>query len=245
MLKNHSWLARLLVLPAALAIIPSTVLADEARLRTVAVSGSGEAAAEPDLARVTLGVEARRPTLAEARAEVAATVDRVLKLTRDLRIDPKQVNATRVQMQPEYNWNPKDRKQTLLGYIVSRQVQIELRDLEQLGPLLERAVDLGVNQVSDPMLDSSRRKDLEREAMTRAVEDARLNAETLARAAGAKLGTVRTLNGGASGPPMPMYRMQAAMADAAAPPPPEATYQPGEMKFSANVNAEYDLVPGP
>jgi uncharacterized protein YggE len=245
MLKNHSWLARLLVLPAALAIIPSTVLADEARLRTVAVSGSGEAAAEPDLARVTLGVEARRPTLAEARAEVAATVDRVLKLTRDLRIDPKQVNATRVQMQPEYNWNPKDRKRTLLGYIVSRQVQIELRDLEQLGPLLERAVDLGVNQVSDPMLDSSRRKDLEREAMTRAVEDARLNAETLARAAGAKLGTVRTLNGGASGPPMPMYRMQAAMADAAAPPPPEATYQPGEMKFSANVNAEYDLVPGP
>jgi hypothetical protein len=245
MLHNHSWLARLLVLPAALAIIPSTVLADEVRPRTVAVSGSGEAAAEPDLARVTLGAEARRPTLAEARAEVAATVDRVLKLTRDLRIDPKQVNATRVQMQPEYNWNPKDRKRTLLGYIVSRQVQIELRDLEQLGPLLERAVDLGVNQVSDPMLDSSRRKDLEREAMTRAVEDARLNAETLARAAGAKLGTVRTLNGGASGPPMPMYRMQTAMADAAAPPPPEATYQPGEMKFSANVNAEYDLIPSP
>jgi len=28
-------------------------------------------------------------------------------------------------------------------------------------------------------------------------------------------------------------------------PPPEATYQPGEMKFSANVNAEYDLIPGP
>ena len=31
--------------------------------------------------------------------------------------------------------------------------------------------DAGANQVGDPMLDSSRRKDLEREAMTRAVED--------------------------------------------------------------------------
>jgi hypothetical protein len=40
MLHNHSWLARLLVLPAALAIIPSTVLADEVRPRTVAVSGT-------------------------------------------------------------------------------------------------------------------------------------------------------------------------------------------------------------
>lgn len=244
MLCKFSRLVRLLLVPAALVMLSSTAHADEARPRTVSVSGSGEVAAEPDIARLTLGIEARRPTLAEARAEVSATVDRVLKLTRDLRIDPKLVNATRVQVQPEYNWNPKDRKRTLLGYIVSRQVQIELRDLEQLGPLLERAVDAGVNQLGDPMLDSSRRKDLEREAMAKAVEDARLNAETLAHAAGAKLGHVRTLNGGASGPPIPVYRVQAAMADAPAPPPPEATYQPGEMKFNANVNAEYDLIPG-
>jgi uncharacterized protein YggE len=245
MLCKSPWLVRLFLVPAALALLSSTALAEEARPRTVSVSGSGEVSAEPDLARVTLGIEARRPTLAEARAEVTATVDRVLKLTRDLRIDPKLVNATRVQVQPEYNWNPKDRKRTLLGYIVSRQVQVELRDLEQLGLLLERAIDAGANQVGDPMLDSSRRKELEREAMTKAVEDARLNAETLARAAGAKLGSIRTLNGGASGPPIPMYRVHAAMADSAAPAPPEATYVAGEMKFNANASVEYDLIPGP
>lgn len=235
---RHAWLAGLL----ALALAPMVVQADTDRPRTVSVSGSGEVAAEPDLAHVTLGVEARRPTLAEARAEVAKTIDRVLALTRDLRIDPKHVNATRVQVQPEYSWNEKDRKRLLLGYIVSRQVQVELRDLEQLGPLLERAVDAGVNQVNDPVLDSSQRKSLEREAMTKAVEDARLNAETLARAAGTRLGPVRTLNGSASAPPMPMYRRGAmAMADMAAAPPAE-TYEPGEMKFTAMVSAEYDLL---
>jgi uncharacterized protein YggE len=245
MRRISPWLVRMFLVPVTLAFVPPSVLADESLPRTVSVSGTGEVAAEPDLARLTLGVEARRPTLADARAEVTATVDRVLKLTRDLRIDPKLVNATRVQVQPEYNWNPKDRKRTLLGYIVSRQVQVELRDLEQLGTLLERAVDAGVNQVGDPVLDSSRRKDLEREAMSKAVDDAHLNAETLARAAGAKLGPVRSLSGGASGPPVPVYRVHAAMAEAAAPPPPEATYQPGEMKFSANVSADYDLVTGP
>jgi uncharacterized protein YggE len=240
MTVRRAWLASLL----ALAFAPLVVHAgDDARPRTVTVSGSGEVAAEPDLAHVTLGVEARKPTMAEARTAVAATVDRVLALTRDLRIDPKLVNATRVQVQPEYSWNEKDRKRVLLGYIVSRQVQVELRDLEQLGPLLERAVDAGVNQVNDPVLDSSRRKSLEREAMAKAVEDARLNAETLARAAGAKLGPVRTLNGSSSAPPMPIYRRGAAMADAAMAP--EATYQPGDMKFSAAVNAEYDLVVTP
>ena len=237
MTLRHAWLASLF----ALALTPIAAHAgDTDRPRTVSVSGSAEVAAEPDMAHVTLGVEARKPTMAEARTAVAATVDRVLALTRDLRIDPKLVNATRVQVQPEYSWNEKDRKRVLLGYLVSRQVQVELRDLEQLGPLLERAVDAGVNQVNDPVLDSSRRKSLEREAMAKAVEDARLNAETLARAAGARLGAVRTLNGSSSAPPMPMYRQTAMMADAA--PAPEATYQPGEMKFSAVVGAEYDLL---
>jgi uncharacterized protein YggE len=240
MLIRHAWLTGLI----ALSLTPfAAAVADEARPRTVNVSGLGEVAAEPDLARITLGVEARKPTLAEARSEVNATIERVLKLTRDLRIDPKHVNATRVQVQPEYNWNPKDRKRVLLGYVVSRQVQVELRDLEQLGALLERAVDAGVNQMGDPALDSSRRKEFEREAMSRAVQDARLNAEALAGAAGVRLGPVRSLNGAASSPPMPMFRAQVAMADAAAAP--EASYQPGEMRFSASVNAEYDLVVGP
>ena len=167
-------------------------MAEEPRPRTVNVSGMAEVSAEPDIARVTLGVESRKPTMEAARAEVAATVDRVLALARELKIDPKQVNATRVQVQPEYRWNENDRERVLLGYMVSRQVEVELKDLDKLGALLERAVDAGVNQVGDPMLDSSRRKELEREAMTKAVEDARLNAEALARAAGAKLGAVRT-----------------------------------------------------
>jgi hypothetical protein len=225
---------------AALLIPAGQARADEGRPRTVSVTGQGEVSARPDMARVTLGVEARRPTLAAARTEVTAAVDRVLALTRDLRIDPKFVNATRLQVQPEYSWNEKDRKRVLLGYMVSRQVEVELRDLDQLGPLLERAVDAGANQLGEAALDSTRRKELERQALSLAVKDAQANAEVLASAAGARLGPVRTLNASASAPPMPMYRMAADMAVAAAPP--EATYQAADMKFSATVAAEYDLV---
>jgi len=228
----------------AVATLPvATALADEPAPRTVNVSGQGEVSAEPDLARVTLGVQARRPTMAEARKEVAATVDRVLALCKDLKVDPKYVNATRVQVQPDYSWDERNRKQVLLGYIVSREVQVELRDLEQLGPLIERAVTAGVNQVSDPALDSTQRKQLERQAMTLAVQDARLNAETLAQAAGVGLGAVRTMSASGAPPVMPMYRSKMVMADAAAAPPaPEGNYEPGEMKFNASVSVEYDLV---
>jgi hypothetical protein len=211
--------------------------------RVVTVNGSGEVAAQPDIARVTLGVEARKPTLAEARAEVAAAVERILGLTRSLKIDPKQVNATALQVQPEYRWNDKDRKRVLLGYFVARQVQVEVRDLDQLGPLLERAIDAGANQVGEPQLDSSRRKELEREALAKAVKDAQANAEVLARAAGVTLGPARTLNAATGMPVVPMYKAsRMVMADAAAAPPPEQTYDAGDMKFSASVQAEFDLL---
>jgi len=234
------WLAGL----ACLVGLASSARADGPPPRTVSVTGAGEVSAAPDLARVVLGIEARKPALAEARAEVTASVDRVLALTRSLRIDPKLVNATRLQVSPLYTWDEKARKQFMQGYLVSRQVEVELRDLDQLGTLIEKAVDAGVNQAGDPQLDSSRRKQLEREAMTKAVQDARLNAETLATAAGARLGAVRTLNGQANAMPVPMYRRgpQVTMAsDAAA----AETYQPGDMKFSASVSAEYDLAVGP
>jgi hypothetical protein len=219
-----------------------TVAAETApRPRTVAVSGQGEVQAEPDQAIVTMGVESRKPKLEDARAEVAKTVEAVLKLTRDLKIDQKYVRATRISVQPEYNWDNGARERNLIGYFVSRQVEVDLRDLEKLGRLLEKATDLGVNQLGDPRLDSSKRRELERQALAKAVEDARLNAEAVAKAAGAKLGPARTISAtsGYVPPPMPMRvkTMAAGMEAADA----SQTYQSGQMVFNGNVQVEYDL----
>jgi uncharacterized protein YggE len=211
------------------------------RPRTVSVSGQGEVQAEPDKALVTLGVEARRPTMEDARAQVTKTVEAVLKLTRDLKLDPKHVHATRINVQPEYNWDNNARERNLIGYYVSRQIEIELHDLEKLGLLLERATDLGVNQIGSPQLDSSKRRELEREALAKAVEDARLNAEAVAKAAGARLGSARTISASSGYTPAPVPRMKVMMAaeasDSAA-----QTYQSGQMTFSGSVQVEYDLV---
>ena len=117
------------------------------RRGSISVTGSGEVRAKPDVAYVTLGVEARKPSVAEARATVSAAVERVLALTRELKIDPKYVDSTRLQVQPDYRWDDKDSQRVLLGYVVSRQIEVELRDLDQLGALLERAVSAGANQV--------------------------------------------------------------------------------------------------
>ncbi|MDH4105562.1 MAG: SIMPL domain-containing protein, partial [Gammaproteobacteria bacterium] len=138
-------------------------------------------------------------------------------------------------------WDEATRRQVLQGYMVSRQIEVEVRDLERLGTLLEKAVSAGANQVGGAQLDSSKRKELERQALTLAVEDARLNADTLAQAAGMKLGPVQSLSASGSSP-MPMFAERAMVA--AAPPmadAPDQSYKPAEMKFNANVSAQYEL----
>jgi uncharacterized protein YggE len=230
----------------ACALLASAVVqgAEAERPRTISVSGQGEIQAEPDRAVLTLGVEARKPKMEEARAEVTKAVEAVMKLTRDLKIDSKYVRTTRINVQPEYNWDGAARERNLIGYFVSRQVEIELRDLDKLGQLLEKSIDLGVNQLGDPRLDSSKRNELEREALAKAVADAKLNAEAVAKAAGARLGPPRTISAssGFMPPPMPMMKVQMARAEAAADSA-AGTYQSGQMGFSGTVQVEYDLIP--
>ena len=111
-------------------------------------------------------------------------MERVLALTRELKIEPKLVNSTRLQVQPDYRWDEKESRQVLLGYVVSRQVEVELQDLDRLGTLLEKSASAGVNQVG--ARGSTRRGARNWSARPdQAVDDARLNADALARAAGA------------------------------------------------------------
>lgn len=208
--------------------------------RTVAVSGYGEIQAEPDRALVTLGIESRQPQLQTARDQVTRGVDVIQKLARDLKIDPKFVRATRIHVQPEYDWNGATRERRFIGYLVQRQIEIDLRDLDKLGQLIERAISAGANQVSDPQLDSTRRREFERQALAKALDDARANAETLARAAGMDLGVVQSISTSqaVAPPPQPlMQRAQLMTAEAQA----AETYQAGMLTFSATVHAAYDL----
>jgi uncharacterized protein YggE len=176
---------------------------------------------------------------------VNRSVEGLLKLTRELGIPDRLVNSTRLNVQPEYAWLEKTRTRKLVAYVVSRSVAVDLRELDKLGLLLERGLALGANQVGEPVLDHSRRVELQREALALATKDALRNAEAMASALGAGVGAVRSLNAAQeSPPPMPAFAMAMrtmAVADANQGAP--QTYQPGELVFRANVSASFDLLP--
>jgi uncharacterized protein YggE len=233
------------VLTAGLALAGVATAADAQDTRLVSVQGSGEVRAQPDRATVTLGITARKPTVEAARQEANRVTEALIGVARGLQVANEQIRSTRVNVSPEYVWNEPKRQRDFRGYVVQRQLIVDLRDIEKLGPLLEKGMTAGANLVQEPVLDSSKRKELERQALALAVDDARQNAEVLARSVGMKVGGARSVSGnGAFVPPqpMPMVAMaRGAMAEAAVEAP--QTYQTGELVFTASASVTYDLVP--
>ena len=213
------------------------------RPRSITVAGTGTVVGEPDKARVQVTVQKSNPVMDKARGDTVAVVEKFLALTKKLGIDPKKVRTTSALVNPEYRWEQLDNRQVLIGYMVQRLLEVEVTDLDKLGALIEGAVDAGVNNVSPPMLDSSKRRDLNRQALAAATKDAEANARAIAESLGVKLGPIRDLTAGDASPPpppMPVPMMKAAMAEAddgGA-----ATYTPGSLEFEARVNATFDVV---
>jgi uncharacterized protein YggE len=209
--------------------------------RTISVSGTGNVDAKPDIARLSLAVQRRNTSMQVARDETVRVSRAFLDLCRKLGIKESKIRTSGLTIQPEYRWDPKENQQIFLGYFVQRQLEVELDDLDKLGEVIEGAIDAGVNEVSPPQLDSSRRKELSRDALAAATADAKANAERIAASLGVTVGAVRTItaSGAMPPPPMPMkaMRAQAMMADGAA-----ESYAPGEIGFESRVDATFDLV---
>ncbi|HEX7047326.1 MAG TPA: SIMPL domain-containing protein [Gammaproteobacteria bacterium] len=207
-------------------------------LRTVAVSGEGEISVAPEIATVHLAVEARDRDLAAAQAQAGKVVDAVLELTDSLKIPRKQVSSTQLRVHPEYDWN--EGRQVFRGYLVQRDIQVELQDLAKLGPLLERAMAAGVNNVSPPELNVEDPRKLHREVLQLAAADAKANAEALAETLDATLGDVQRVNAVEDAPPRPLMErmMPMSAADSASA---EQTYQTGQITMRVTVQAEFEL----
>ena len=205
---------------------------------TVSVTGDAELRLAPDMARINMAVSHKDQTVKAAQQSVARVVNDFLELADDRDIDRKWITTTGASVRPNYKWDREKEEQIFTGYTVERQIQLELRDLEQLGPLLEDVGRIGINRVSPPVLDSTARRETHREVLALAFADAEANAEALADAAGADLGDALSISTSSSRPPVqPVMRAAAMeMADDNS-----ASYNPGELTIRARVSAQFEL----
>ena len=197
-----------------------------AAVDSITVTGDGSVKAVPDEAQMSFGVQTQR---ASAKAAVAANADAMREVINALRqAGARQMATEWVSVYPSSGDDGR-----VDGYSASNSVSA-VADVEDAPGVLDAAVGAGANDVSGPGLSSSDAEALYRQALAKAVDDARLRAETLAKAAGRSLGSVTAIVEGGS-EATPMFREAAQASDGSTP------VVPGEQETTATVSVTFSL----
>jgi hypothetical protein len=139
------------------------------------------------------------------------------------------LQTQQVSLYPQTN----DRNQ-VTGYVADNSVSAEAK-IAGAGALIDAAVAAGANNVSGPTLDVSDRDARYRDALGKAVADARAKAAALAGAGGFGVGPVSSVTEQTAAAPAPVYEAVAAGKSAATP------IEPGTQDVTADVTVTFRI----
>ena len=202
--------------------------------RAITVLGHGAAEAAPDEAEVVLGVEVVRPTAAEARAEAAAVMARVVGALREAGVGERSVRTVDLSLGAEVEYGP-DGPPRRLGFRLVNRVAVRTAP-EAVAPVVDGAIAAGATSLDGVSFGVRDEAAARREALRGAVEDARAAAEAIATAASVGLGAVRVvrqLSDVAMPPVPPLARMELKAAD--------THVAPGLSRVDAAVEVSWEL----
>lgn len=198
----------------------------EPSARTITVSGHGTVTTVPDRASFQFTVETRAGSASDALARNGDAATALVAALRSAGVAPADLQTSQVSLYPQTT----DDGRTVTGYLASTSVSATTA-IPKAGAVVDAAVRAGATGVSGPGLSRSDEDALYRDALARAVADAKRKAAALATAGGLALGSVQSIVEGSSAPvPLPYAQR------AAAPP-----VEPGTQTVDADVTVTYSV----
>jgi uncharacterized protein YggE len=204
--------------------------------RSITVVGIGKATGKPDIARVTVGIETQAPSLQKAVDDNKAKMNGLLDTLKGLSLADKDIRTSNYSVYTERMSPPAPGAEVntdQMIYHVTNQVDVTVRDVNQLGDVLDKAVAAGANNIYGVNFSVDDTAKLEADARAKAVADAKARAQELAQLNGVQLGEVLTVSEVIGGPAYPMDFGAKGIGGGGTP------VQPGELEVSMSVQITY------
>lgn len=203
-------------------------------LSTLVVSGFGESEeAKPDIGQVSLTIRTEEKTAAKASSENARITQNVLGVLAGLGIPKDDIETTSFNISPDFKFD--NGKSTIIGYVAINSLSVEVQ-VDKVGTLIDSVTateDISLGSINFRLNKENSTKKLN-EALTKAVQNARDKADTIAKAAGVKVGDVKNISESSGTGIIPFSK--AGFAEASA-----TEIIPGEISVSASVSVTYTL----
>jgi uncharacterized protein len=210
--------------------------------RSVSVSGSCLRSVIPDRGSVTLTVDAKDADAKRAQTAASRQYESLRTKIGALRLADAEISTVEFRSEEIREWE-KDRNVSK-GFRTRMSLKVETSDISRLGEVTELASREGIKEMGSLTLfvSTKRMMDERMGCLKEASEQAKAKADTLAKALGAKVGEVLTINEDPtpdSSQPVPMMRNEMAFKSASAAPSP--AIEPGRTEFKTTVHVAFGL----
>lgn len=222
-----------LILLGLLLTFAAPVIAEEAP--AITVTGRGEIAVVPDMARVRVGVTHEAKTARAAMDAFNADLAQVLARLESTGIAPEDMQTSGLSLRPVQDYRASSGAPRITGYIASSDVTVDVRMLADLPKLLDALVSDGATNLGGLQFDVADRAPHLAAARRAAVADAASKAGVFADAAGLSLGAVLMMQESGGAAPRPMMEMRTMAADAGVP------IAAGDITINAQITIRYGL----
>jgi uncharacterized protein YggE len=213
------------------------------------VSGQGSITLEPDLALLNLGVDTTNKTVATARAEAATAMNAMITSLKSNGVADLDIQTQFFNISPQYQWTEvfdngiRTNKQVLTGYKVTNSVSVKIRDMENVGPIMDDVAEAGgdatrINGIKFTVEDTS---PLMVQLREEAVADAMAKANQFATLTNVGLGRLMYITESSGGTPQIMAFPEADFARAASSFAPATSISGGELEITMSVQAVFAI----
>lgn len=173
-------------------------------IRTMSVNGTGKVTLVPDIAYISIGVRSEAEEVSQALNTNNAQAVKISETLQKLGVEAKDIQTTNFNVYPVQQYDGEN-KFSNTTYVVENTVNVTVRELSNLGKLLDATVKAGANNIYGISFDVDDKSAALDQARTMAIQDAQTKAKAIADASGVSLGDIQSINVYSSGGVTPIY----------------------------------------
>ncbi|MFN4212819.1 MAG: SIMPL domain-containing protein [Microgenomates group bacterium] len=156
----------------------------------LAVVGEAKIDVSPDTAYINLGINTSEKTVSQVREKIDKVNNNFVNEMKKLGIKKEQIKTINYSIYPNYDYND---GQKIVGYSGNTSLQIKVKDFNLINKVLEKAEGSGINQIGGVNFTIDKPEVYREKVRERAIENAKNQAQKLAKSLGIKLGKITNI----------------------------------------------------
>jgi uncharacterized protein YggE len=167
---------------------------------TISTTGTASQHYPPDTAEIILAVETTARTVSQATQKNSTISEKVINSLKTI-INKSQgdtIKTSSYSIHPKYEYDNTSKKNIFIGYLVTNQITVKTRKINDIGKFIDSAIELGSNRVHNIKFTISDDNNYCEELLDKAAKRGKLEAEVVARSLGTAITGIKSVSSSCS-----------------------------------------------